>query len=113
MCYDHLLRIKFLYLFENNFKDRRASDGGSNISLFNQFYSLRNVYLKNSKNENDIQNQDNLNLNGSNIYQSRGSITSGIPIFSASTLINPNESRPESPTNQIVNSSSYFLHEGT
>ena len=95
------------------FKDRRASDGGSNISLFNQFYSLRNVYLKNSKNENDVQNQDNLNLNGSNLYQSRGSITSGIPIFSASTHINPNESRPESPCNhQINNSSSYFLYEG-
>jgi len=93
---------------------RRASDGGSNISLFNQFYSLRSIknnQQQSSANNNgsDCQNQDN-NLNVSNnlgaaLYQSRGSITSGIPVFSASTQLTES-SRPESPNNQINNSNS-------
>ena len=88
---------------ETSLAGRRASDGGSNISLFNQFYSLRNVYLKNT--ENDSQNQDTLNINnlGATLYQSRGSITSGIPIFSTSTQL-AESSRPESPS--LINNSS-------
>lgn len=121
-----------------NNKGRRASDGGSNISLF-QIYSLKNAYLNNSitnnkpnfnnnyinnnASNNNINNNTNCNSNSNlnnnnnnnsnteennyntnedteqisihqppiNIYQSRGSITSGIPIFhSASSNSNIN-----------------------
>lgn len=87
---------------------RRASDGGSNISLFNQFYSLRNNTILNSNNsfltdqefsDGAVESGDNnysdsctnLDLNkSSNMNESfrhpRGSITSGIPIFTNLTL---------------------------
>lgn len=101
---------------------RRASDGGSNISLFNQFYSLKNGYhLANRRNnpncdsirssftnEDSYNHEDEAELNNiapddkdnsnddeidndanypptSKIFQSRGSITSGIPIFSVTS----------------------------
>ena len=78
-------------------KGRRASDGGSNISLFNQFYSLKNAYCNNNNNNNqcsstnnnsdESNNNDSMAENGQSnppvSFQSRGSITSGIPIFPA------------------------------
>lgn len=94
---------------------RRASDGGSNISLFNHFYSLKNNNNTNTLANHDLANNGLINFesddnNGSkSLYNSfdtyneiqfnqdvypklkqRGSITSGLPIFN----MNVNSSAP-------------------
>ncbi len=87
---------------------RRASDGGSNISLFSQYYTLKNAFLNNlgganynaanncgesstirttykeKSSELDQQTGSSsfLHQANPNFYKPRGSITSGIPIFS-------------------------------
>ena len=90
---------------------RRASDGGSNISLFSQFYSLKNInpqlYPNNNadhhhhhhQNNNDNENYEINNfINNLNLSQSRGSIKSGMPIFSSSSSSSsPNSGNNISP----------------
>lgn len=101
-----------------SFVNRRASDGGSNIILFNQIYANNK-----SSNELDIgnkaraavvgqqQQQDSQmtsgnpqssQFNGPTKHLSRGSITSGIPIFPSSSQLSPSTTSSDS---QNLNSS--------
>jgi hypothetical protein len=91
---------------------RRASDGGSNISLFSQFYSLKNINPQLNPNINtDHPSNDNENfeinnyINNLNLSQSRGSIKSGMPIFSSSSSSSPNSGNNISPLVASANSS--------
>ena len=71
---------------------RRASDGGSNISTFNQIYSSKHVDAANDSNSSSGGGTCQIKISdpSENDYSQlrpikRGSITSGIPIFHASS----------------------------
>lgn len=107
---------------------RRASDGGSNISLFSQFYSLKNPFL-NTNNPNNpnqttllptttnttssMQNDDaksnsleeSLEKPATATFYKRGSITSGIPIFNLQ-INNSHHSSEEDDETSVVNATS-------
>jgi hypothetical protein len=90
------------------FGGRRASDGGSNISLFNQFYSLKNAYYNNLNNLNNP-TQSPL-FQQQHQQQHRGSITSGMPISSNNYVPSNNQ-----PTNNVSTTAEgdflfYFSH---
>ncbi|CAF0819842.1 unnamed protein product [Brachionus calyciflorus] len=95
---------------------RRASDGGSNISLFNHLYHLKTQLCYNpiiaSNNslasENgtlstiNLENVDGLDFNVENYKrQSRGSITSGTPV--ANLLLNRSSDEEENQSNDVNN----------
>jgi len=96
------------------FVNRRASDGGSNIVIFNQIYALKNSESTNMTNINNKyseinENNANYSMNFHNTnssqptkYLSRGSITSGIPIFPSSSQLSPSTTSSDS---QNLNSS--------
>lgn len=87
------------------FANRRASDGGSNIVLFNQIYASKNSdnsesTMNSSKNQDTQENSNSSQT--STKYLSRGSITSGIPIFPSTSQLSPSQTSSDS---QYQNSS--------
>lgn len=88
-------------LLQAPFANRRASDGGSNIVLFNQIYASKNFDESsfNSSRAPDINETTSL---VSTKHLSRGSITSGIPIFPSSSQLSPSTTSSDS---QNLNSS--------
>lgn len=90
-------------LLQTPFASRRASDGGSNIVLFNQIYASNNFdeSLPNNSRPPEITESNNLS-SVSVKHLSRGSITSGIPIFPSSLQLSPSTTSSDS---QNLNSS--------